>query len=47
MNEEKAVEEQSKPLVLEKLEADHADALLAQDEVAEAPLRCISKVAKA
>ncbi len=33
MNEEKAVEEQSKPLVLEKLEAAHADALLAQDEV--------------
>ncbi len=33
MNEEKAVEEQSKPLVLEKLEADHTDALLAQDEV--------------
>ena len=33
MNEEKEVEEQSKPLVLEKLEAVHADALLAQDEV--------------
>ena len=33
MNEEKAVEEQSKPLVLEKLETDHADALLAQEEV--------------
>ena len=33
MNEEKAVEEQSKPLVLEKLAADHADALLGQDEV--------------
>ena len=32
MNEEKEVEEQSKPLVLEKLEAHHADALLAQDE---------------
>ena len=32
MNEEKEVEEQPKPLVLEKLEADHADALLAQDE---------------
>ncbi len=33
MNEEKEVEEQSKPLVLEKLEAAHADALLAADEV--------------
>ena len=32
MNEEKEVEEQSKPLVLEKLEEHHADALLAQDE---------------
>jgi NADH-quinone oxidoreductase subunit C len=32
MNEEKEVEEQPKPLVLEKLEANHADALLAQDE---------------
>ena len=32
MNEEKEVEEQPKPLVLEKLEADHAEALLAQDE---------------
>ena len=32
MNEEKEVEEQPKPLVLEKLEAHHADALLAQDE---------------
>ena len=32
MNEEKEVEEHSKPLVLEKLEAAHADALLAQDE---------------
>ncbi len=33
MNEEKEVEKQSKPLVLEKLEAAHADALLAQDEI--------------
>ena len=33
MNEEKEVEEQSKPLVLDKLEEHHADALLAQDEV--------------
>lgn len=33
MNEDKEVEEQSKPLVLEKLESDYADALLAQDEV--------------
>ena len=32
MNEEKEVEEQPKPLVLEKLEAHYADALLAQDE---------------
>lgn len=32
MNEEKEVEEQSIPLVLEKLEAHHAEALLAQDE---------------
>jgi len=32
MNEEKEVEEQSKPIVLEKLEEHHADALLAQDE---------------
>jgi NADH-quinone oxidoreductase subunit C len=32
MNEEKDVEEQPKPLVLEKLEAHHSDALLAQDE---------------
>ena len=32
MNEEKEVEEQSKPLVLEKLEEHHADALLVQDE---------------
>ena len=32
MSEEKEVEEQSKPLVLEKLEEHHADALLAQDE---------------
>ena len=32
MNEEKEVEEQSKPLVLEKLEEHHADALLTQDE---------------
>ena len=32
MNEEQEVEEQPKPLVLEKLEAHHADALLAQDE---------------
>ena len=32
MNEEKEVEEQPKPLVLEKLEAHHAEALLAQDE---------------
>ena len=32
MNEEKEVEEQSKPLVLEKLETHHSDALLAQDE---------------
>ena len=32
MNEEKAAEEQAKPLVLEKLEAAHADALLAQEE---------------
>ena len=32
MNEEREVEEQPKPLALEKLEADHADALLAQDE---------------
>ncbi len=33
MNEENAGEEQSKPLVLEKLEADYADALLVQEEV--------------
>ena len=33
MNEEKEVEEQPKPLVLEKLEEHHADALLAQDEM--------------
>lgn len=33
MNEDKEVEEQSKPLVLEKLEESHADALLAQDEM--------------
>ena len=33
MNEEKEVEEQSKPLVLEKLEEQHAEALLAQDEI--------------
>ena len=32
MNEEKEVEEQPKPLVLEKLEEHHADALLSQDE---------------
>ena len=32
MNEEKEVEEQSKPLVLQKLEEHHADALLAHDE---------------
>ena len=32
MNEEKDVEEQPKPLILEKLEAQHSDALLAQDE---------------
>ena len=32
MSEENQVEEQSKPLILEKLEANHADALLAQDE---------------
>ena len=32
MSEENQVEEQPKPLVLEKLEANHADALLAQDE---------------
>ena len=33
MNEDKEVEEQPRPLVLEKLEAHHADALLSQDEV--------------
>ena len=33
MNEDKAVEEQSTPLVLEKLEADHNDALLAKAEM--------------
>ncbi len=32
MSEENQVEEQPKPLILQKLEADHADALLAQDE---------------
>ena len=32
MNEEKEVEEQPKPLVLQKLEENHVDALLAQDE---------------
>ena len=32
MDEEKAVEEQSRPLVLEKLEERYADALLTQDE---------------
>ena len=32
MSEENQVEEQPKPLILEKLEANHADALLAQDE---------------
>lgn len=32
MNEEQEVEEQPKPLVLQKLEENHADALLAQDE---------------
>ena len=32
MSEENQVEEQPKPLVLEKLEANYADALLAQDE---------------
>ena len=32
MNEENQVEEQPKPLILQKLEANHADALLAQDE---------------
>ena len=31
MNEENQVEEQPKPLILQKLEANHADALLAQD----------------
>jgi NADH-quinone oxidoreductase subunit C len=33
MNEDKEVEEQPRPLVLKKLEAHHADALLSQDEV--------------
>ncbi len=33
MNEEKEVEEQPKPLVIEKLEEHHADALLSQDEM--------------
>ena len=32
MSEENQVEEQPKPLILEKLEANHADALLAHDE---------------
>ncbi len=32
MNEEKEVEEQPKPLALQKLEEHHADALLSQDE---------------
>ena len=32
MNEEREVEEQPKPLVLQKLEEHHADALLSQDE---------------
>lgn len=33
MNEEKEVEEQPKPLVIQKLEEHHADALLSQDEM--------------
>ena len=32
MSEENQVEEQPQPLILEKLEANHADAILAQDE---------------
>ncbi|RKU35034.1 NADH-quinone oxidoreductase subunit C [Candidatus Poribacteria bacterium] len=43
MNEEKEVEEQSKPLVLEKLEAAHADALLEQDEVRGTPVVVVRK----
>ena len=43
MNEEKEVEEQSKPLVLEKLEEHHADAILAQDEVRDGVVLVVRK----